>query len=122
MPLKANKLSKLLSKYPDSDKVSYVIQGLTHGFALEYEGQFKFRAPDNLPTAKLDPQLIWDRLHKDIQLGRMLGPFKDPPFLDLMCSPVGLVPKKDTDEMRMIMHLSYLYGQSINDFIDPDKA
>ena len=39
-----------------------------------------------------------------------------------MCSPMGLVPKKDTDEMHMIMHLSYPYGQSINDFIDPEKA
>ena len=39
-----------------------------------------------------------------------------------MCSPVGLVLKKDSDEMRMIMHLSYPYGQSINDFIDPEKA
>ena len=39
-----------------------------------------------------------------------------------MCSPVGLVPKKDTDEMKMIMHLSYPYGESINDYIDPEKA
>ena len=72
--------------------------------------------------AKLDPQLIRDWLNKEIQLGRMLGPFKEPPFPDLMCLPVGLVPKKDTDEMRMIMHLSYPYGQSINDFIDPEKV
>ena len=72
--------------------------------------------------AKLDPQLIRDRLRKEIALGRMLGPFNVPPFPDLMCSPVALVPKKDSDEMRMIMHLSYPYGQSINYFIDPEKA
>ena len=52
----------------------------------------------------------------------MLGPFKDPPFADLMCSPVDLVPKKDSQEMHMIMHLSFPYGGSINEFIDPDKA
>ena len=52
----------------------------------------------------------------------MLGLFKDPPFPDLMCSPVGLVPKKDTDKMHMIIYLSYPYGQSINDFIDLEKA
>ena len=122
MPLKPNQLSKLLSRYPDSDKVAYVIQGLKQGLTLEYTGQFKFRALENLPTAKLDPQLIRDRLNKEIQLGRMLGPFKEPPFPDLMCSPVGLVPKKDTDEMHMIIHLSFPYGQSINDFIDSEKA
>ena len=110
------------AKYPDSDKVDYVIQDLKQVFSLEYTGQFKFRAPENLPTAKLDPQVIRHQLNKEIALGRMLGPFKDPPFPDLMCSPVGLVPKKDTDEMRMIMHLSYPYGQFINDFIDPEKA
>ena len=119
-PLKHNQLSELLRKYPDSKRVDYVIQGLKHGFSLEYTGQYKFRAPENLPTAKLDPQLIRDRLRKEIALGRMLGPFNVPPFPDLMCSPVGLVPKKD--EMRMITHLSYQYGQSINDFIDPEKA
>ena len=52
----------------------------------------------------------------------MWGPFKEPPFANLMCSPVGLVPKKDSEEMRMIMHLSFPYGASINDFIDQDKA
>ena len=52
----------------------------------------------------------------------MWGPFKEPPFKHLMCSTVGLVPKKESDEMRMIMHLSFPYGASINDFIDQDKA
>ena len=35
---------------------------------------------------------------------------------------MGLVPKKNSEEMRMIMHLSYPYGSSVNDFIDPDKT
>ena len=121
-PLKCRCLQELLKHHPDNHKVQYVLQGLQQGFSLEYDGPFEFRAPPNLPTAKLDPQLIRDRLSKEINLGRMLGPFKQPPFKDLMCSPVGLVPKKDSDEMRMIMHLSFPYGTSVNDFIDPEKA
>ena len=62
---------------------------------------------NNLPTAKLDPQIIRDKLTKELKLERILDPFKEPPFQDLMCSLVGLVPKKDTDEMHMILHLSY---------------
>ena len=89
---------------------------------MEYHSNFKFRAPKNLPTAQIDPKLIQEKLAKEVRLGRMLGPFSEPPFMDLMCSPVGLVPKKDTDEMRMIMHLSYPYGESINDYIYPEKA
>ena len=102
--------------------MEYVLQGLESGFSLEYEGNFEFRAPKNLLSAQLDPQVIRDRLFKEVNLHRMLGPFNTPPFPDLMCSPVGLVPKKDSDEMRMIMHLSYPYGESINDYIDPEKA
>ena len=102
--------------------MDYVIRGLVEGFALEYEGPFKFRAPANLPSASQDPQIIRDKLTKEISLGRMLGPFDTSPLPNLMCSPVGLVPKKNSDEMRMIMHLSYPYGTSVNDFIDPDKT
>ena len=121
-PLKRRCLRELLKHHPDSNKVQYVLQGLQHGFSLEYDGPFKFWAPPNLPTAKIDPQLIRDRLCKEVNLGRILGPFWHPPFSDLMCSPVGLVPKKDSEEMRMIMHLSFPYGTSVNDFIDPDKV
>ena len=49
-PLKYNQLSELLSKYPDSNRVDYIIHGLKHGFSLEYTGHYKFCAPENLPT------------------------------------------------------------------------
>ena len=83
-----------------------------------HEGDHQFRAPDNLPSASIKPELIRDRLMKEVKLSRMWGPFDTPPFKHLMCFPVGLVPIKDRDEMIMIMHLSFPYGESINDFID----
>ena len=99
-----------------------MIKGLWRGFDLEYSGPFEPRTPDNLSTAVQDPQLIKDKLQKEVKLGRMVGPFKEPPFPNLICSPVSLVPKKESSELCMIMHLSYPYGGSINDFIDPEKA
>lgn len=33
--------------------------------------------------------------------------------------PLWLVPKKTPGDFRMIHHLSYPIGQSVNDFIDP---
>ena len=39
----------------------------------------------------------------------------------MRCSPLGLVPKKEPAEFRMIHHLSYL-GDSINDQIDPNRC
>ncbi len=35
-------------------------------------------------------------------------------------SPLGLVPKKQPNEFRLIHHLSYPAGQSLNDYIDPE--
>ena len=49
----------------------------------------------------------------------MLGPFLEPPLDNLICSPVGMVPKKDSDKMHMITHLSYPQGNSINSHMNP---
>ncbi|XP_072051535.1 uncharacterized protein [Amphiura filiformis] len=37
-----------------------------------------------------------------------------------MVSPIGLVPKSEPGKVRLIHHLSYPEGKSINDGIDPD--
>jgi len=46
-----------------------------------------------------------------------LLPFMTPPFPDFRTSPLGIVPKKDPSEFRLIHHLSYPNGSSVNDFI-----
>ncbi len=45
--------------------------------------------------------------------------FTSPPFKQFRVSPLGLVPKKVDGEYRLIHHLSYPKGESVNDFIDP---
>ena len=122
LPLQVHRLRELLVLHPTWDKVNYVLDGLTHGFALEYQGHFKFRAPQNLASANADPTVICNKLYKEVKLGTMAGPFAMLPFPNLMCLPVGLVPKKDSQDLCMIMHLSYPYVSSINDFINPIKV
>jgi len=56
-------------------------------------------------------------LIKKRQCGRILGPFSYPPFSNLRVSPLGVIPKKAPGEFRMIHHLSFPYGDSINTFI-----
>jgi hypothetical protein len=48
----------------------------------------------------------------------MAGPFAELPCPDLFVSPIGTVPKKDTDDIRRIHNLSHPIGASINDFIE----
>ena len=38
----------------------------------------------------------------------------------MKCSPIGLVPKREPNSFRLIHHLSFPEGQSINSFINKD--
>ena len=49
-----------------------------------------------------------------------MGPFVDPSFQNFQVSPVGLCPNKEPNKYRMIHHLSYLKGISVNDHILPE--
>ena len=59
---------------------------------------------------------------KEVELGCMLGPFDEQPLDPLICSPVGMVEKKNSDAMYRITHLSHPQGKSINSFIAPEDA
>jgi len=63
------------------------------------------------------PDLLGQKLPKDISLGRIDRPFLTPtlPTLPLRCSPLGLVPKKNGDCPH---HLSYPHETSVNNFSD----
>ena len=59
---------------------------------------------------------------KEVHLGQMIGPFTAQPITPLICSPVGMVEKKNSTDMHRVTHLSYPKGLSINVFIDPLDA
>ena len=75
--------------------------------------------PKNLPSALQHPLVIKSKINKELSLGRILGPFISPPPAtnNYRVSPLGVVPKKVLGEFRMIHHLSYPAGLSVNDFI-----
>ena len=51
-----------------------------------------------------------------------MGPFDAPPFPSFRTSPVGIIPKKTPNEFRLIHHLSYPKGSSVNDFIPEESS
>ena len=75
-----------------------------------------------LQSAAQCPQVVREKLVKEIGLGRIAGPFSARPLPQLQCSPIGLVPKQDPGTYHLIHHLSYLVGCSVNDFIERDKC
>lgn len=74
----------------------------------------------NLPSANKAPDIVRQKITKELEAGRVAGPFQTVPFTDFRVSPLGLVPKKQPGEYRLIHHLSYPEGDSINDYIDPE--
>ncbi|XP_056008909.1 uncharacterized protein LOC130051257 [Ostrea edulis] len=57
-------------------------------------------------------------IEKEIALGRIAGPFSNPPFPNFRCNPIGVLPKKDGG-WRLISNLSAPVGISVNEHIDP---
>ena len=53
--------------------------------------------------------------------GAILGPFTENPFqCSVFLSPLNSVPKKDSNERRIILDLSYHSGSSVNEFVSKD--
>ncbi|KAJ1148816.1 hypothetical protein NDU88_001642 [Pleurodeles waltl] len=59
------------------------------------------------------------KLEKERALGRLAGPFKCPLLTGFVCSPMGVVPKKEPGQFRLIHNLSAPLWSSVNDAIDP---
>lgn len=61
--------------------------------------------------------VVRQKISKEVQAGRVVGPFASLPLPNLQVSPLGLVPKKVPGEFRLIHHLSFPEGSSVNDRI-----
>ena len=61
--------------------------------------------------------LFFSKIKKETEALRLAGPFESPPFTEFCVSPLGVVPKKVPGEFRMIHHLSFPSGSSVNDGI-----
>lgn len=72
----------------------------------------------NLKSVGIFPQVVSDKVFKEIVEGHMEGLFKDPPFCKFCISPLGVVPKWEPNAFRLIHHLSFLKGRSLNNEID----
>ena len=105
----------LLSCNYQVDEVQFITRGFTEGFPIGYEGdRHRTRIARNLQSGLEFPQVMWDIAMKEVKLGRFAGPYHEPPLANFWVNPLGLVEKKDTDEKRLIFHLSHPQGDSVN--------
>ena len=83
-----------------------------------YSGPWLPDISKKLISAHQHPHVLQNKIDKEVEQGRIEGPFKTLPMHNFHISPVGVVPKADGG-WRMIIHLSYPPFISINDTIDP---
>jgi hypothetical protein len=114
-------LIKFLSGY-QPDSVKFLISGFSHGFRLHFQGQRQHLNSKNLSSALQNPQAVDKKLEQELAANRLAGPFTIMPFQSFCVSPLGLVPKKAPGDFRLIHHLSFPKGRSINDGIAPEHT
>jgi len=121
-PLHIETLISYLDLYPNKIDATLLKEGFTHGFRLGFTGSRVTAEASNLKSARLNPEVLKEKIQKEVSLGRFSGPFATPPLKNLKISPVGLVPKSEGSDFRLITHLSYPEGDSINDGISDELS
>ena len=66
--------------------------------------------------------IVDKKLGQELAADRTAGPFTSPPFQSFCVSPLGLIPKKIPGGFRLIHHLSFPKGMSINDGIASENT
>jgi hypothetical protein len=96
-----------------------ILEGMRVGVRVDYHGDRSLsRTCRNLKSALGDAAVkakVTAVIDADVQSGKKAGPFDAPPFAVFSASPIGAVPKRDSDKIRVIHHLSFPFGgDSIN--------
>ena len=71
----------LLEANYDKDKTQKLISGFEHGFNIGYAGPMNRKdESENIPFAVGDAFDMWEKIMKEVSLGRYAGPFTELPF------------------------------------------
>jgi hypothetical protein len=111
-----------LSNHPDQAFAKRVINTLEFGARIGYTGPRCARIRKNWPSTKLCPDKVRTIIRDDVIKGRKVGPFSTPPFKNFVGSPLGAIPRKLSDKIRLIHDLSFPPGVSVNDGIPHEFA
>ncbi|SPO25992.1 uncharacterized protein UTRI_03357 [Ustilago trichophora] len=98
-----------LELYPDPALATQLRGALQHGIKLGYDGPLRHSTRldvTNLPMDNEDLHHLRREIDVRLQEGR-LRPVADPAIAQLVCSPVGVVPKPHSEKRRTIYHLSH---------------
>ena len=86
-PINVQVLEQFLSGYDDTE-TKYLLEGFRYGFSLNYGGDQIGGVFKNHPSVLHNEFyiIVSNKLMQELQLGRIAGPFDDPPFQDFRVS------------------------------------
>ena len=122
-PLRVERFTRELQSHPNQIQVSYVLNGLRHGFRLGFQQHHTLKpAKRNKDSAINNPQVIDSYLENEVRRQRVAGPYDSPPIPDLQISSFGVIPKRgQPGKWRLLVDLSSPRGLSVNDGIDREE-
>ena len=118
-----DKLAFLLRFHPDCTGVDYLVNGFRYGFSLKCHAPLRNHDAVNLKSARDRPDVLMEKVNKEVKLGHFAGPFKTRPFPYLFTNPLALVRKANNpNKWRLITDMSVPRNLSINSFIKQEDA
>lgn len=72
----------------------------------------------NWPSAMEFSTQVTTIINTDLEAGKLLGPFINPPYDNYIVSPLGAFQKRNSQKIRLIHDLSYPTEGSVNSLID----
>ena len=113
-PVLFEKLKPYLHGYP-GEKKKYLENGFKHGFRLRVRGEVPFQNefPPNPKMSLEEQKIMGSKIRDEVLMGRVAGPFSNPPFDRFHISPVRLEPKK-VGGYRFIHNLSYPHDSELS--------
>ena len=114
-------LKDVLCDYWDKELVQFLEYGFPVGMVIERKEFVRNKFPRNHLGANEFPDQMHSYLASEQCKGRILGPFKAINFGHCVAfSPLNSVPKRDSEERRVILDLSWPNLYSVNDYIYKD--
>ena len=78
-PLRRSAFEHELKAHPDKAWVSWLLNGIDNSVSTGYNGPHFSYTARNLTSALQHPDVVDDELQKEVESGRILGPFCQPP-------------------------------------------
>jgi len=105
-------------------KTQFLWEGFSTGFRLKHWSEPCVIAEKNAKSINKNEDVVWEKILQEITLGRVAGPFEEPPFAPFQVSPLDVREKRTPGKFRLIHNLSYPYDHtSVNSCIaDNDKT